>query len=84
MFRSALAIVTALVLVFGTRGSASNDVTTAAQAVESIGMTVSNLDRSVAFFRSVLSFTVEREYESAGRDLELLTGVFGARTRRRG
>ena len=80
MFRSALVIVVAAGLSF-TSGSAASVPTVAAQAVDSIGLTVSNLDRSVSFFRSVLSFALEREYESSGRELELLTGVFGARTR---
>ena len=52
-----------------------------ARAVESVGMTVSNLERSVAFFRDVLTFELIDQFEDAGRDTELLTGVFGARTR---
>lgn len=51
----------------------------AAAAVESIGLTVANLERSIAFFQDTLSFTLEREYEASGREVELLTGVFGAR-----
>jgi hypothetical protein len=50
-------------------------------AVDSIGVTVSNLERSVAFFQEVLAFEVEGEVEASGRAHELLTGVFGARTR---
>jgi catechol 2,3-dioxygenase-like lactoylglutathione lyase family enzyme len=50
-------------------------------AVDSIGVTVSNLQRSIAFFRDVLSFEVEAEVEASGRAHELLTGVFGARAR---
>jgi catechol 2,3-dioxygenase-like lactoylglutathione lyase family enzyme len=53
----------------------------AARGVDSVGMTVSNLDRSVAFFRDVLTFELLDQFEDAGRDTELLTGVFGARTR---
>ena len=53
----------------------------AARAVESVGMTVSNLERSIAFFRDVLAFELVDRFEDAGRDTELLTGVFGARTR---
>jgi catechol 2,3-dioxygenase-like lactoylglutathione lyase family enzyme len=53
----------------------------AVRAVESVGMTVSNLERSVAFFRDVLTFELIDQFEDAGRDTELLTGVFGARTR---
>jgi catechol 2,3-dioxygenase-like lactoylglutathione lyase family enzyme len=81
MFRNALALVAALVLTLGVGGSASTDPVVGAQAVESVGLTVSNLDRSVTFFRDVLTFTLEQQFESSGRDVELLTGVFGARTK---
>jgi catechol 2,3-dioxygenase-like lactoylglutathione lyase family enzyme len=53
----------------------------AARAVQAVGVTVSDLDRSVAFFRDVLAFEPVARWEDAGRDTELLTGVFGARTR---
>jgi catechol 2,3-dioxygenase-like lactoylglutathione lyase family enzyme len=52
-----------------------------ARGVGAVGMTVSNLDRSVAFFRDVLAFELVDVVEASGRDTELLTGVFGARTR---
>ncbi len=48
-------------------------------AVDSIGLTVSDLDRSVAFYMSVLSFEKVSEYEVAGEAYEHLTGVFGVR-----
>lgn len=51
------------------------------QAVESIGMTVSNLDAAVDFYTRVLAFTKISEHELAGRPQELLQGVFGARMR---
>jgi catechol 2,3-dioxygenase-like lactoylglutathione lyase family enzyme len=50
-------------------------------AVDSIGFTVSDLDRSVEFYSSVLSFVKVSEYEVAGEAYEHLTGVFGARMR---
>ena len=50
-------------------------------ALDSIGLTVSDLDRSVEFYRSVLSFEKVSEYEAAGEAYEHLTGVFGARMR---
>jgi catechol 2,3-dioxygenase-like lactoylglutathione lyase family enzyme len=52
-----------------------------AGAVDSVGLTVSDLDRSVEFYRSVLSFEKVSEYEVAGEAYEHLTGVFGARMR---
>jgi catechol 2,3-dioxygenase-like lactoylglutathione lyase family enzyme len=53
----------------------------AARGVEAVGITVSNLERSIAFFRDTLTFEVMEGFEDSGRDTELLTGVFGARTR---
>jgi len=50
-------------------------------AVDTIGFTVSNMDRAVDFYTRVLTFEKESDVELAGRDYELLTGVFGARLR---
>jgi catechol 2,3-dioxygenase-like lactoylglutathione lyase family enzyme len=50
-------------------------------AVDSVGITVSDIDRAVAFFTSVLSFEQTSDVEVSGREYELLTGVFGARLR---
>jgi catechol 2,3-dioxygenase-like lactoylglutathione lyase family enzyme len=61
--------------------TATEPVGLSATAVEAIGMTVSDLDASVAFFRDVLTFELKDTREASGRDTELLTGVFGARTR---
>jgi catechol 2,3-dioxygenase-like lactoylglutathione lyase family enzyme len=51
------------------------------QGVESVGLTVSDLERSVAFFRDVLDFELVSEAEQAGAANEALEGVFGLRTR---
>jgi catechol 2,3-dioxygenase-like lactoylglutathione lyase family enzyme len=50
-------------------------------AVDSIGMTVSDLDRSVEFYSRVLSFEKVSETEVAGPEYEHLEGVFGLRMR---
>ena len=50
-------------------------------AVDSIGMTVSDLDRSVEFYSRVLSFEKVSESEVDGSDYEHLEGVFGLRMR---
>lgn len=76
-----LTALAATVLLCDIGALASNDTRVGAQAVDSIGITVSDLERSKAFFQDVLSFTLEGEFESSGREVELLTGVFGARTR---
>ncbi len=50
-------------------------------AVDAIGITVSDLDRSVEFFTRVLSFEKVSESEVAGSEYEHLQGLFGARLR---
>lgn len=49
-------------------------------AVESIGMTVSDMDRSVKFY-SALTFQKVSDVEVLGEEFEHLEGVFGARIR---
>ncbi len=49
--------------------------------VFAIGMTVSNMDRAVAFYTDVLSFQRVSDSEVAGDSFERLEGVFGARAR---
>jgi catechol 2,3-dioxygenase-like lactoylglutathione lyase family enzyme len=50
-------------------------------AVDSIGLTVSDLDRSVEFYSSVLQFQKVSETEVDGESYEHLNGVFGLRAR---
>ncbi|HTS30812.1 MAG TPA: VOC family protein [Bryobacteraceae bacterium] len=49
--------------------------------VDSIGLTVSDLDRSVEFYSTVLHFQKAWEAEADGESYEHLTGVFGLHTR---
>jgi len=51
------------------------------RSVESIGMTVSDMDRSLDFYSRVLSFTKISDVELGGGDYEHLEGVFGLRMR---
>jgi catechol 2,3-dioxygenase-like lactoylglutathione lyase family enzyme len=53
----------------------------AVEAVGAVGITVGDLDRSVAFYRDVLSFKVVADDEATGAALEQLEGVFGAHVR---
>src|SRR6266849_2156131 len=66
----------ALVLA-GTLSAATGPA--AVTAIDSIGMTVSDLERSVDFYTKVLSFEKVCEYEVDGADYEHLEGVFGLR-----
>jgi catechol 2,3-dioxygenase-like lactoylglutathione lyase family enzyme len=49
--------------------------------VDSVGITVGNLDRSVHFYADVLGFARVSEWEEQGADYEHVYGVFGARVR---
>jgi len=51
------------------------------QAVERVGMTVSDMERSIAFFSDVLSFEMRADEEVSGPEYERLLGVFGLRAR---
>ena len=51
------------------------------QALGSIGMTVSDMDRALDFYSKALSFEKVSDVELAGSEYEQLTGVFGLRIR---
>jgi len=53
----------------------------AVQAVDAVGMTVSDMDRALAFYTGVLPFEKVSDVEVAGEAYEHLEGVFGARMR---
>ena len=50
-------------------------------AVDAVGFTVSDMDRALAFYTGVLPFSQVSAVEVSGRPYELLTGLFGARSR---
>ena len=52
-----------------------------AQLVKAVGMTVSDIDRSVEFFSKVLSFEKISDVEVHGEEYEKLQGLFGLRMR---
>lgn len=51
------------------------------EALPVVGMTVAEMDRSIAFYRDVLTFRVISDVEVSGDAFEHLSGVFGARVR---
>ncbi len=77
--RTLLAAVAFLLVWWG--GRAANGAAPLVSRVATIGFTVSDLDRSTAFFHDVLQFARVSEHEVYGRPFELLEGVFGARAR---
>src|SRR5215472_6361958 len=64
-------------LVAGARAGASP----LASAVDSVDITVSDMDRAVEFYSRVLSFIKVRDTEVTGETFENLEGVFGVRMR---
>jgi len=58
-----------------------NSGAAAVRSVESVGVTVSNMDRSVEFYGRVLSFGKISDMELDGNEYEHLEGVFGLRMR---
>jgi len=55
--------------------------TSVVMAVDSIGMTVSDMDRSVAFYSDVLAFKPISDVEVDGPEYDQLWGIFGVRAR---
>src|SRR2546422_68717 len=68
-------------LAGGREASVARSPQSVVQAVEAIGITVADLDRSVGFFSRVLDFEKVSDREIAGGDYERLEGVFGLRMR---
>ncbi len=54
---------------------------TAVQKIESVGFTVSDMDKAIDFYTRILPFEKVSETETFGTDFEHLSGVFGARVR---
>jgi catechol 2,3-dioxygenase-like lactoylglutathione lyase family enzyme len=68
-------LVAALIALFQVNSGFGQSV-----AVESVGMTVSDMDRAIAFYSS-LTFQKVSDIETIGEQYEHLEGVFGARMR---
>lgn len=92
--RSLLALMMAIALVVGSQlqahsqlvGQAPNlaplpQTQASVTAVDSVGMTVSDMDRAVDFYANVLSFKKISDVEVLGREYEQLQGIFGVRLR---
>jgi catechol 2,3-dioxygenase-like lactoylglutathione lyase family enzyme len=75
------ALVFVACLVLGLYGSLTPASAQLVKSVDAVGITVSDIDRSVEFFSKVLSFEKVSDVEVAGSEYERLQGVFGARMR---
>jgi len=69
------------VAVVSTISSVANGVALQVTAVDVVGLTVSDMGRALSFYTEVLPFSKVSDVELSGRQYELLSGVFGARTR---
>lgn len=83
---SALSILLALLFWHGAAaaqalGPLKATATTPVSRVDAVGMTVSDMDRSVEFFSRVLSFEKVSDVEVTGEEYEHLQGLFGIRLR---
>ncbi len=76
----ALGLVLAVVLLSAT-APAQQSITPAVQGVDSIGITVADMDRSIEFYSKVLTFEKVSDVEVSGEAYEHLQGVFGLRMR---
>ena len=82
MMRAMLVVAALIAIPFApTAALNGSDVALPVAAVESVGFTVADMDRALAFYTGVLPFVQESNVEVGGRPFELLTGVFGARAR---
>ena len=72
-----------LLLIVSTRTARSQQVSTLShiERVAALGMVVSDMDRSVAFYSQVLTFEKVSDVEVFGDDYEHLEGLFGIRIR---
>ncbi len=61
--------------------SATASAAALARSVDSVGFTVSDMDRSIAFFEDVLAFAKVSDVEVTGGEYERLQGVFPLRMR---
>jgi catechol 2,3-dioxygenase-like lactoylglutathione lyase family enzyme len=84
MKRRALALVVLLLLgcyAWSTEALAQAPQTPTVEAVDTVGMTVADMERSVQFYSGVLSFEKVSDVEVTGSGYEHLQGVFGLRMR---
>jgi catechol 2,3-dioxygenase-like lactoylglutathione lyase family enzyme len=76
-----LALIAIAVLSYDTTALRGDHSQLAVTRVASVGFTVSDMDRSLAFYTETLPFVKTADVEVEGRAFELLSGVFGARAR---
>lgn len=66
---------------YGQTAAATPSSGFAVSRIESVGFTVSDMDKSIDFYTRILPFEKISDDETWGEDVEHLSGVFGARVR---
>src|SRR5205809_248596 len=75
------AVLLALLAVLAAPQGLTQQAPALVEGVDAIGITVSDMDRAVAFYSNVLTFEKVSDTEVAGENYEHLEGVFGLRMR---
>lgn len=70
-----------LLAILAFLSSAHSQTIASVSRVESVGFTVSDMDKAIAFYTQVLPFEKVSDTEIWGEDFEHFSGVFGARAR---
>src|SRR5215831_2058050 len=76
-----LAICMILMSLHSAVTSMASEAPVTVQSISAVGFTVSDMDRSVAFYRDVLTFELVTDVEVDGPEYDQLWGVFGVRAR---
>src|SRR5512137_3056870 len=79
--RAAFSPPASLFFIFISLLFASSSLAQLVKSVDAVGMTVSDMDRSIEFFSKVLSFEKIADVEVYGNEYEKLQGLFGLRMR---
>jgi catechol 2,3-dioxygenase-like lactoylglutathione lyase family enzyme len=69
------------ILVFLSSSIYGQNLPVSVSRVESVGFTVSDMDKAIDFYTRILPFEKVSDIETFGTDFEYLSGVFGARVR---
>jgi catechol 2,3-dioxygenase-like lactoylglutathione lyase family enzyme len=75
------ALILALLAILAVPPASTQQAPALVEGVDAIGITVSDMDRAVAFYSKVLTFETVSDTEVAGENFEHLEGVFGLRMR---
>src|SRR5262245_13702478 len=76
-----LAICMIVVSLYGGAASDASEPPVTVQSIATVGFTVSDMDRAVAFYRNVLTFEPLSDVEVDGPEYDQLWGIFGVRAR---